>query len=312
MASLAALYREAKDAGFSPKEIRGMNADEVTELLNSKSSKPQKASKKGKATKPVAKKKTGAKRGRPKGSKNSPKAVSKKTATVESDMTEKQAKRIVKKYEGKRGRRPAEYHEAMSVLGNEPETVSKAKPKAKKSATKNVNGNGGRHLLDGIDWSKTEGWNPREGSPPDRIIKALKKNKGDREKVFENLKSDIWDFMGKQKRNGEKRTKAEAEEMLRYRISRTAWQFGLQTGQHEVASDRAEYGTAGTGQGTFKRGKSSGAAKKSTGKRGRPAKAQKASKASAPNGSVNPKDMSDKALRKYIKSFEGKRGTASR
>ena len=162
-------------------------------------------------------------------------------------------------------------------------------------------------MLSRINYSKTDGWNPREGSAPDRIVKALKKFKGDREKVFQHLKSDVWDFVGKQKRNGDKRTKDEALEMLNYRIARTDWQFGIATGQHEVATDRVEYGTGGTGQGTFKRGKgtSSKPSKKTGAKRGRPAKA---SKATSNGSSVNPKEMSDKALRKYIKSFEGKRG----
>jgi len=279
MASLAQLYREAKEAGFSPSEIRGKSAAEVTELLagnggGKKSPAKKKAVvKKAKAEKKTATKKRG--RGRPKGSKN-------KTTT----------ETVTKK---KRGR---------------PAGSKNKSTKTRPSAKRNGESTNGRHILSGVNYSKTDGWNPREGSAPDRIVKALKKFKGDREKVFEFLKSDIWDFMGKTKRNGQKRSKSEAEEMLRYRIARTDWQFGIQTGQHEIATDRAEYGTAGTGSGTFKPAKKS-AVKKSGGKRGRPkgsGKTQKASKKSSSNNLPDVSDWSDQKLKRYVKSFEGKRG----
>lgn len=126
---------------------------------------------------------------------------------------------------------------------------------------------GGRNLLNKINFSKSDGWNPREGSAPDRIIRSLKRFKGDRTKVFNHLKADVWDFVGKRKANGEKRTKAEAEKMLKYRIARTAWDFAMRTGQHEVAENRVEYGTGGTGAGTWKPAKSkakSGGARKAS------------------------------------------------
>jgi hypothetical protein len=105
------------------------------------------------------------------------------------------------------------------------------------------NGKSGRNLIDSVDYNKTNGWNPRTGSPPDRIMKALKKFKGDREKAFDALLPDVWDFVGKVKRNGEKRTKQEAQDMLRYRISRTLFDFTIQTKQHKVSTNRIEYGT---------------------------------------------------------------------
>jgi len=135
-------------------------------------------------------------------------------------------------------------------------------------------GNGGRNLLDRIDYNKTKGWNPREGSAPDRIIKALKRYRGDRDKVFNFLLPSVWDFVGKVKRNGAKRTKAEAESMLSYRIARTEFDFAVQTGQHVKATNRAEYGTAGTGQGIFKRAKKKAASTKPAARRGRPPKAK--------------------------------------
>lgn len=118
-----------------------------------------------------------------------------------------------------------------------------------------------RNLLSGVNFKDAEGWNPRKGSAPDRIITALRKARGNRSTAFDMLVSDVWDFVGKKKRNGSKRTKQEAHDMLRYRISRTAWDFALKTGQHETAKGRVEYGTGGTGAGTFKR--SNGNSKKS-------------------------------------------------
>ena len=186
-------------------------------------------------------------------------------------------------------------------------TVKKSSASSKKSPAKSTtakrtsaakrDGDSGRHLLDSVNYSNTDGWNPRKGSAPDRIVNALRKFKGNRSKVFDFLKGDVWDFAGKKKRDGSKRTKAEAEAMLVYRIARTDWDFALRTGQHEKSENRVEYGTGGTGAGTFKRAGSTkkqsttkksnssakstkSTAKKSTGaKRGRPAGKKQAAKA---------------------------------
>lgn len=153
------------------------------------------------------------------------------------------------------------------VSGRKASTPAKSKgAKAKRSSNSNGNGNGGRNTLGNIDFSVTDDWNPRSGSAPDRIIKCLKKFRGNRTKAFEALKGDVWDFVGKKKANGTKRTKAEAESMLKYRIHRTLWDFAMRTGQHEASANRVKYGTGGTGEGTFK-----------------PAKAGRAQKASKPN-----------------------------
>jgi hypothetical protein len=134
--------------------------------------------------------------------------------------------------------------------------VKSTRGKAKRStAGSNTNGyipKDARNLLEGVNYSQTDGWNPREGSPPDRIIRALRAAKGNRERAFDKLVSDLWDFVGRKMANGTKRTKESAENMLRYRISRTAWDFALRTGQHEIAGNRVEYGTGGTGQGLYK------------------------------------------------------------
>ena len=54
--------------------------------------------------------------------------------------------------------------------------------------------------------------------------------------------------------------------MLRYRISRTAFDFAVRTGQHEPSDNRVEYGTGGTGNGTFKHAKAKKSAPKASSK----------------------------------------------
>jgi hypothetical protein len=133
--------------------------------------------------------------------------------------------------------------------------------KASKPKASGYQAKGGRNMLDGVNFSDTDGWNPRPGSAPDRIVKCLRKFKGNRDKVFDALVGDIGDFVPAKRKDGSKWDKGDhgtntRKGMLRYRISRTAWQFAVQTGQHESSTNRVEYGTGGTGQGTFKRAKS--------------------------------------------------------
>jgi len=144
--------------------------------------------------------------------------------------------------------------------------VRKAAAPVKKVAASN--GDAGRHVLGSIDYSNIEGWNARPGSIPDQIVKSLRKHRGDRERVFNALLPDIWNFVGRKMADGSKRTKDSAEEMLKYRISRTAWDFAMKTGQHEKSTNRAEYG-----QGTRSNG-SKPAAKKAAPARRTPAKAK--------------------------------------
>lgn len=142
--------------------------------------------------------------------------------------------------------------------------------KAKRPST--TSGKSGRNLLGSVDFNKTKGWSPRAGSAPDRIIKALKKARGNRESAFNALRADVWDFVGKVRRNGEKRTKAEAEAMLRYRISRTLFDFACQTGQHKVSTNRIQYGTGPHAQNGRKTRRKATAKAKPAAKRGRPAR----------------------------------------
>lgn len=156
-----------------------------------------------------------------------------------------------------------------------------AKGKAKRPSTTATarstarsNGKAGRNIISSVDFSKTKGWNPRPGTAPDRIIKSLTKHKGNRAKVFDALKDDVWDFVGKVKRNGDKRTKAEAHTMLKYRISRTLFDFVNQTKQHKISTNRIKYGTGPNAKAKPKRGRPKATTKASTKptgrKRGRP------------------------------------------
>lgn len=161
---------------------------------------------------------------------------------------------------------------------------------------------GGRNLLDGVDFSDTDGWNPRVGSAPDRIVKLLRKYRGNRDKVFDALVGEIGDFVKPRRADGSKWTRDEREAMLRYRIARTAWDFALKTGQHEKAENRVEYGTGGTGQGIYKpakKGNSRTTARKSTSKpaakRGRPATTTGKKRGRPPGSKNKPKVTASKA-----------------
>lgn len=147
--------------------------------------------------------------------------------------------------------------------GSTTKSTTKATPKARR-ASSNGDGNGGRHLLGKINWSKTAGWNPREGSTPDVIVETLKKFKGDRSKTFTALVKRLDKLVPAKTRNGRKRSKQDREDYLMYLIHRNAWAFALATEQHKKSENRADYGTAGTGTGSFRRKGSRGRPKAET------------------------------------------------
>src|SRR5262245_62529504 len=97
-------------------------------------------------------------------------------------------------------------------------------PAKKAAAVKKVasqNGDAGRHVLgDDIDFSNITNWNARPGSIPDKIIKSLRKYRGDRERVFNALLPNIWDYVGRRMADGSKGTQAWEGESLRTRITR--------------------------------------------------------------------------------------------
>lgn len=226
MATLGEKRKEAKDLGIAATLIRSAeNARELQKIIDDHNSGGEKPK--------VSKKKSVAK-----------KSVAKKSTAKKSSAKKENSK-------------------SASSKSAPAKSAKSGATKAKRSATAKSDSDSGRNTLDGVDYNETDGWNARDGSAPDRIVKALKRFKGNRSKVFDYLVGDVWDFAGKKKRNGEKRTKPEAEAMLKYRIARTDWDFALRTGQHEKSGNRVEYGTGGTGAGTFKR---NGSSKKSTSK----------------------------------------------
>jgi hypothetical protein len=116
---------------------------------------------------------------------------------------------------------------------------------AKRPATSNTNGDAGRNTIDNsaLDYNLTDGWNPRPGSAVEMIFKALKKYRGNVDKTFDALLPNITKIVGATKADKTKRTKQDRENMLRYRISRTKFDFAIKTMQHEIATERVEYGT---------------------------------------------------------------------
>lgn len=238
MATLAELRKVAKAAGISASVIRGAEtAKELQSIMSDAKSHSKSDTKKSGAKKSggavVAKKKSGSS----KKSNSKPKAPAKKSG----------AKPAAKK--------------AGSKKSNSKASVKKSNAKASSD---------GKNFLDGVDFSVTDGWNPREGSGPYRIVKLLKKFKGNRTKVFNAIvdAGELWEFVEKKNSAGTKRSKDQAEAYLRYRISKTAWDFGVKTGQHKASNKRAEYGTAGTSNNDRERfGMAQRKAKKSAGKK---------------------------------------------
>lgn len=286
MASLVALKNQAKALGIPGSLIRASmnNPDTLAELIASFEQGQAAAvkSKKGgtKMARPVARAKAKAKveveapkrRGRPPGSKNKPKVTA---------ATHRQARRTRIKDEPV-ARKP--------VRRGRPPKSTVTKPTARKQASNN---GAGRFTIGKLNYNQTDGWNPREGSAVDEIFQSLKKFKGDREKVFNDLKPDVWFFVGKTKADNTKHTMKSALAMLKYRIARTDYDFAKQTGQHESSTNRIKYGT-----GEFaKNGKTT--AKRATKAAPRPQKPKRATKVAPekprrgrPPGSKNkPKSM---------------------
>jgi hypothetical protein len=280
MASLAALRKKAKDLGIAATVIRSAeDADELQEIISDHTKS---------ASKKSAKKKSGATSTK----KNSSKKASVKKAKDDDDDEDEKPKRgrpkgsKNKNSKGSSGSKSKPAASKSATAGKAKRSTA-AKGNSKKGAKKNSSTyepKGGRNLLEDVDYRETDGWNPREDSAPDRIVKALRKFKGNRDKVFDLLVDDIWDFINKRTTAGDKRSKAEAEKQLRYRIARTDWDFAMRTGQHEKAENRVEYGTGGTGNGTFK-----------------PAKAAKSTKASSK------KNSSAKSSKKTTTKATGKK-----
>jgi hypothetical protein len=135
-------------------------------------------------------------------------------------------------------------------------------------------GEAGRNQIGRVNYSNTDGWNPREGSLTHTIYLSLRKHKGDRDKVFAELWQDWKELVGK-KRDGSRRNQADADNYLAFAIARTDWDFAVKTGQHEVSVNRSN--SAGNGP-PAKRAPARKSVVDTPKRRGRPPKAATASK----------------------------------
>lgn len=237
--SLTELKRRAIKAGMDMAVARKADRDALQNFIQSKSpdedgKEVRKVAVKKKVVKHKVEDAPVKKRGRPPGSKNKPKVEETPAPKRRGRPPGSKNKPKVEAPLKKRGRPPG----------------SKNKPKVEKAARKRapkngkiVNGDAGRAMIERIDYSvEHENWNPRPDSPVAAIWKSLKRHRDDVEKVFNDLLPNLWDFVGKEKRDGSKRTRAEAEAVLKYRINRTRFEYAVRTGQHKVATNRVKYG----------------------------------------------------------------------
>lgn len=177
--------------------------------------------------------------------------------------------------------KPSKKKKAKKSSVSKPKAAKKnSKPKAEKASKPKKNskpskkaskGNSdvGRASIGKIDWTETsDDWNPKNGSAVDRLFKALKKCKGNVEKAHAMLKGDVWEFVGKTKRDGTKRDKADGLAMLKYRLNRTKFEFATRTGQHSKGTNRVTYGEGDYAAATKKAARKA----KSTAKKSTPAK----------------------------------------
>jgi hypothetical protein len=240
---------KAKQLGIEG--YKAMSASELQDAIKNhgKSEKAAPAKKKGAAKKSAAPAKSVSK-------KSSAKKTAKKSAPAKAEKVAK-----------KRGR-PA-------GSKNVKKAVKVTKPKA--------DGPSGRNLIDdkSIDW-KAE-WSGGQRGNRQTILKAVRKFRGNVDKCFELLKPDAQQLFKTSPTTGKKYTKAEAEALLRWNISRVKFDFVTGTGQHEASTNRKN---------TVSKAKK--AASKPAAKRGRPkgskSKAEPvAAKKAAKRGTAKPK-----------------------
>ena len=99
------------------------------------------------------------------------------------------------------GRKAAPVKGRNSSAATKRQSTAKAKAKAP-ARTSSYEAKGGRNVLEGVNFGETDGWNARPGSAPDQIIKALKKYRGNRERVFDALVGEISTFVKPKRRDG--------------------------------------------------------------------------------------------------------------
>src|SRR5215471_2384426 len=298
MATLAELRAKAKGLGIAASVIRGASTVKELQSVISDFNDGEKPAKRTTVAKKKSTTQAPAKRGpgRPKGSRNKPKVEEEAPAPK------------------RRGRPPG-----SGVKKSASSTKAPARSQARRPARKPQADDAGRFLLESIDYSITDGWNPRPGSPPDRIVKALRKFRGSREKVFEFLKADVYDFVDANKPRSQRRPKSEALTMLKYRIARTDWEFATRTDQHQKSQNRAEYGSqSGNGNSRQKAAPRKAAATPAKRGPGRPRKVAEApqeapKRRGRPPGSKNKPKAQTAAKRTTTKAAStGTRQTATR
>jgi hypothetical protein len=109
---------------------------------------------------------------------------------------------------------------------------------AKKTTRASSNGDAGRNQIDvsNVDWSAE--WTGGTRGNRAIIMKALRRFKGNRAKVVKHLEGNAQKMFAKSSKDGHKYNKAEAMNLLKWYISRVAFDFVTGTGQHEIATNR--------------------------------------------------------------------------
>lgn len=131
------------------------------------------------------------------------------------------------------GRRSVERLQRILRGETKPAKVTKS-GKSSKSSTAKVKGEAGRALIDNssIDWTLDSSVGNDPKSNRGVIMKALRKAKGNVAKVFGNLKDEAQTMYPKTT-DGKKRSKADAQALLRWHISRVKYDYVKDTDQHE-------------------------------------------------------------------------------
>lgn len=223
--SLPALKREALKAGM--KDARGASRDELEAFLS--------GGKKGTSAKKTVAKKVPVK-----------KATTRKASTGKASTRQAPARKAPTARKASARKAPARAttrKAATRATASTRKATTKATSKTTAKTKATSNGSNGWSRVEKLDWVgyDKEAWNPRDESVVGIIFKSLKKFRGNRTKTFDALKSQINTLAPKTSRLGNKRTKAEQENWLRYRINQTVHNFATKTGQHQVGTGRKPY-----------------------------------------------------------------------
>lgn len=213
------------------------SAEKGTTAKGKGKSSPNGSKGKGKATEAVAKA-TGKKKPAAKGKSTAAPAKGKSTVQKSSPAKATAAKGKASRAASTKGKGKASTAKGKVMEGKKTPkaTPAKAKATAKPAAKRSAKSAPARVDIDRskIDW-KAESNVGKTGKRAD-VMSALRKRKGNYDKVFEDLQPNA-------KRYYPGKTKHEAERTLRWLINRVAFDFVMATGQH-TPGQRAEYGTS--------------------------------------------------------------------